>query len=182
MLSDEEKYIIEKLIEFHKKKGGTMSYDQSSDFFKSIGSEFRILNVYVDKAIAIDLIKYKFSDRTGWTVLTKKGWEFTSFGDFENELKNQNEINKITIEKLQIELSNSRRQKRAYWPMTILTITVSLIAIVSFFIDKKPSEKTVHDLEKRMITLDSVVNTFNSNQDSNNTANKEIDTLRAEEK
>jgi hypothetical protein len=97
MLTEHEKIIVERFIELHKKMGGTVTYDMRHPFVESLGYGFFDLNPIIDKSVALELIQYKLSDRTGITTLTKKGWDFKSFEDFDRMLLSQQEVDRLTI-------------------------------------------------------------------------------------
>ena len=111
MLTEEEKKIIEKLIQFHKNADGTVYPDIKPSFNAFLGVGYINTHPLIDKCVTLDLIKYKFPDRTGWTMLTKKGWEFTTFENFDNMQLSQKEIDRITIDKLKADLINSTTRR-----------------------------------------------------------------------
>jgi hypothetical protein len=160
MLSEEEKKIIEKFIEFHKKRGGEVSHDSRLDFTMSLKrASFFDINPIISKSIALGLIKYLFSDRTGWTTLTKVGWDFKNFNEFDKLKLNQQEIDKITIDKLKTDLRNSKRQSFMFWPLTLLTIILGLTTI--YYSTKEQNTDLIKNLETRIDKVDSVVNDLN---------------------
>jgi len=158
MLTEEEKKIIEKLIQFHKNADGTVYPDIKPSFNAFLGVGYINTHSIIDKCVTLDLIKYKFPDRTGWTTLTKKGWEFTTFEDFDNMQLSQKEIDRITIDKLKADLINSRRQAKMFWPLTILTIMIGLFSLYSSI--NKPSNSSLKNLELKVHTTDSVLNSL----------------------
>ena len=104
----------------------------------------------------MDLIKFKFPDRTGWTTLTKKGWEFTNFKDFEKLVLNQQEIDRITIEKLKTDLINAKRKGRMFWPMTILTIILGFFSIINQT-NTVLRQDSLEQIKTRLNTTDTVL-------------------------
>ena len=156
MLTDKEKDLIEKYIDFHKKAGGTVTPDNKPRFILSLGEGFFDINPIISKCIALDLIKYKLSDRTGWTSLTKKGWDFTTFKNFEKMVLNQQEIDKITIDKLKIDLLNAKRKGRMFWPMTILTIILGVFSLINQT-NTVLRQDSLEQIRTRLNTTDSVL-------------------------
>ena len=156
MLTDKQKKISEDFISFHKKHGGTLTPDKPYEFKESIGATHLDLKEILNKLIALDLIKYKFPDRTGWTDLTKKGWDFTNFADHDNQLMSQSEIDHLTIEKLRIDLKTAKRNARMYWILTPLTIVAGLSGIIRTEQNKDLTKRT----ESRVNTIDSAVHSL----------------------
>ena len=158
MLSTKEKAVAEKFIELHKNHGGTVSHDTKFNFAKSLSNSFYDMNPIISKLIALNLIEYTLSNMTGMTSLTKQGWDFKTFNDHERMLQSQNEIDQITIEKLKVDLRNSKRQAKMFWPLTILTILLGTISI--FYSFNSSSNNSYIKLEQRIQTADSAINSL----------------------
>lgn len=153
MLTDNERIISEKFIAQHKKRGGTLSHDDRYPFKQSNGMEYIDLNTIINKLIALGLIKYKFPDRTGWTDLTKNGWDFTNFANHDKQLMSQAEIDRLTIEKLRIDLKAAKRNNKMYWVFAVLTMATALSSIIRTELNINSTKKT----ELRVNTIDSAV-------------------------
>ena len=156
MLTANEKYIIENLIEYYKKEGGTLTPDSLFKFRDTIRPVAYESHTIIDKSIAIGLIKYKFSDRTGWTVLTETGWNFTTFKEFEKNKSQGKEIYESTIEKLKVDLKNAKRQARFFYPLTALTLILGILNI-SNYSKTKQTDNSIKHLELRVDTTNRVV-------------------------
>jgi hypothetical protein len=129
-------------------------------FTKSLKREgFFDMNPIVNKSIALGLIKYLFTDQTGWTELTKQGWDFSNFNEFDKSNLNQQEIDQITIKKLKVDLGNSKRQSIMFWPLTILTILLGFSTL--YYSTRKPNTNSIKNLETITRRLDSVVKDLN---------------------
>jgi hypothetical protein len=153
MLTDEEKTIAEKLIALHKKHGGNIGYDTRLEFLYNIKKTYVSSDSVVNKLIAIDLMKYTLSDRTGMTSLTKKGWDFTNFANHDKQLMSQAEIDHLTIEKLRIDLKAAKRNNKMYWVFAVLTMATALSSIIRTELNINSTKKT----ELRVNTIDSAV-------------------------
>lgn len=162
MLTQTEKYILETLIHFYKTHGGTLSHEmhdmfrQSAEFKRRIKHRFYNLNPVIEKAIALGLLKYTLPDRTGLTSLTKAGWTFTNFEEFEKLETGQREIDKLTIEKLEVDLVNSKRQAKMFIPLTILSISLGIISILTFFLSFSKNA-TLNELQSKQEKLESII-------------------------
>lgn len=153
MLTDEEKYIAEKLIALHKKHSGKIGYDTRFEFLYKLNSTS---DTIINKLIALDLVKYTLSDRTGLTSLTKKGWDFVSFAEYEKQLLNQAEIDRLTIEKLRIDLKAAKRNNKMYWVFAGLTMATALSGIIRTELNIGSTKKT----DLKVNTIDSVVHSL----------------------
>ncbi len=165
MLNTTEKYIIENLIDYYKKQGGTLHTENLYKFKNTIRNVDYESHTIIDKTIAIGLIKYKLSDRTGITVLTEPGWNFTTFDKFEQTKNQEKEIYEITIDKLRTDLKNSKRQSISFYPLTALTIILGILSIVNFSTPTQERNSIKH-LELRADTTSRAVKDLTDKIDS----------------
>ena len=132
MLTEIEMPIAEKFIELHKQHGGTVSHDMRFNFMQSIGQGFIDMNPIIDKLIAMELIKYKLPNQTGLTTLTQKGWDFVSINDHFRTIVDQHIIDKMTIEKLRLDLIKARREAKMFWWLIGMTVVMFVFSVYSF--------------------------------------------------
>ena len=152
MLNATEKHIIEKVIEHHKKHGGMLTPDNRYDFRDTLNFKNFEPHIIFTKAVALGLIVYTRKNILGWTSLTEKGWNFTTFDKFEENQNQEKEIYEITIEKLRTDLKNARRQSKWFYPLTGLTVLLGIISIINFSTPTQERNSIKH-LELRVDTI-----------------------------
>jgi hypothetical protein len=111
-MTEEQEKIAEKIIAYHKEGDGVFNWEDLYDALDILPDEWddrkKFEQIYLLKSTLTD--NGFITTTTPITSLTDKGWKFKSFDDERAKQKSNEDIEKLSMEKLRLEVEDLRNK------------------------------------------------------------------------
>ena len=142
MNGNNKKIIEEIIINFKKTDEGLMYRD---DFIALFNNDNSLMTAIVN--ILLNDLKLIHSLNGNAYILTKKGWDFTTFIEIENKKNDKAEIERLTLKKLKFE----QFPTKFWWLILIMSSVISILTTwVNNQISKSAGQQEQQKIEKSL--------------------------------